>query len=346
MKAPALDGSSHKHAPADPRQRRVVSLIASATEIVCALGGRDWLVGRSHECDFPADVATLPQLTAPKFKVEGSSADIDRRVQEIVRDGLSVYSVDGDTLKALAPDVIVTQDHCEVCAVSLSDVEAATCTWTGQPVRIVSLKPDSTADTYADIRRVADALGMHAAGEDLVGQMQRRIDTVRAQVAGRPKKPRVAFIEWVEPLMAGGNWMPELIDAAGGHNLFGEAGKHSDWMQWDDLAAADPDVIIVAPCGYDLERCLEELPLLEAKPGWARLQAVRNGRVYFADGNAYFNRPGPRLADSAEMLAEMIHPELAAARFEGTAWIRHVAPSPHSSVMSKTCLRHDGRGPG
>ena len=322
----ALGGSQEKHAPPDARPRRVVSLIASATEIVCALGGRDWLVGRSHECDFPVDVAALPQLTAPKFKVEGSSAEIDRRVQEIVRDGLSVYRVDGDALKALTPDVIVTQDHCEVCAVSLSDVEAATCTWTGQPVRIVSLKPDSTADTYADIRRVAHALGAAAAGEDLVSRMQHRIEAVRAQVAGLPR-PRVAFIEWVEPLMAGGNWMPELIDAAGGHNLFGEAGKHSDWMQWDVLAAADPDVIIVAPCGYGLERCLEELPLLEAKPDWAHLQAVRNGRVYFADGNAYFNRPGPRLADSAEMLAEMIHPGLAAARFEGTAWVRSQAAS-------------------
>jgi iron complex transport system substrate-binding protein len=310
---------------------RVVSLIASATEIVCALGRRDWLVGRSHECDFPTDVAALPQLTAPKFKVEGSSAEIDRRVQEIVRDGLSVYRVDGDALKALAPDVIVTQDHCEVCAVSLSDVEAATCTWTGQPVRIVSLKPDTTADTYADIRRVAGALGDPGAGEELVGRMQQRIDAVRAAVAGRPR-PRVAFIEWVEPLMAGGNWMPELIDAAGGHNLFGEAGKHSDWMQWDDLVAADPDMIVVAPCGYGLDRCLEELPLLEAKPGWSRLQAVRNGRVTFADGNAYFNRPGPRLADSAEMLGEMIHPGARLPRHEGTAWVRHVAPSPHSSV--------------
>ena len=303
------------------RRPRVVSLIASATEIVCALGRRDCLVGRSHECDFPLDVAVLPQLTEPKFKVEGSSAEIDRRVQEIVRDGLSVYRVDGDALKALAPDVIVTQDHCEVCAVSLSDVEAATCTWTGQAVEIVSLKPDSVADTYADIRRVARALEVVDGGEALVHRMQGRIEAVSAQVAGRPK-PRVAFIEWVEPLMAGGNWMPELIEAAGGDNLFGAAGKHSDWMQWDEVVAADPDVIVVAPCGYGLERCLEELPLLEAKSGWAQLQAVRAGRVYFADGNAYFNRPGPRLADSAEMLAEMIHP-VPGARHEGSAWINH-----------------------
>ena len=307
--------------PASRHQRRVVSLIASATEIVCALGRGGWLMGRSHECDFPPEVVRLPALTAPKFKVEGTSAEIDARVQQIVREGLSVYRVDGDALKALAPDVIVTQDHCEVCAVSLSDVQAATCTWTGQSVEIVSLKPDSMADTYADIRRVALALDAAEAGEALVGDMQRRIAAVGAGVAGQGR-PRVAFIEWVEPLMAGGNWMPELIAAAGGHNLFGEAGKHSDWMQWAELAAADPDVIIVAPCGYGLERCLEELPLLEAKQGWARLQAVRTGRVYFADGNSYFNRPGPRLADSAEMLAEMLWGDIAGRHHEGTAWVR------------------------
>jgi len=299
--------------------KRVVSLIASATEIVCALGRRDWLVGRSHECDFPADVAALPALTAPKFKVEGSSAEIDRRVQAIVREGLSVYRVDGEALKALSPDVIVTQDHCEVCAVSLSDVEAATCTWTGKPVDIVSLKPDSTADVYADIRRVARSLDTVAAGETLVADMQGRIDAVRTRVAGRPR-PRVAFIEWVEPLMAGGNWMPELIEAAGGDNLFGAAGKHSDWMQWEELVAADPQMIIVGPCGYDLKRSLEELPILQARPGWGNIAAVRSGRVYFVDGNAYCNRPGPRLAETTEILAEMIHPDAIAGAHQGLAW--------------------------
>ena len=316
--------------PSEP-QSRIVSLIASATEIVCALGARERLVGRSHECDFPPDVAALPALTVPKFKVEGTSAEIDARVREIVRDGLSVYRVDGEALKALAPDVIVTQDHCEVCAVSLSDVEAATCTWTGRPVEIVSLRPDCMADVYADIGRVARALGVADAGSRLVGEMQARLGAVQARVAGRAR-PRVAFIEWVEPLMAGGNWMPELIEIAGGHNLFGQAGKHSDWMQWPELVAADPDAIVVAPCGYGLARCLEELPLLQAKPGWAEMSAVREGRVYFADGNAYFNRPGPRLADSAEILVEMLHPEIAGARYEGTAWLRRASPSPHSSV--------------
>jgi len=303
------------------RRPRVVSLIASATEIVHGLGRGAALVGRSHECDFPADVRRLPALTAPKFKVDGSSAEIDARVRRIVREGLSVYRVDAEALAALAPDTILTQDHCEVCAVSLADVEAATCSWTGRPVRIVSLKPDSLADAYADIRKVAQALQASEAGDALVGRMQQRIAAVSARVAGRPR-PRVAFIEWVEPLMAGGNWMPELVEAAGGHNLFGTAGRHSDWMQWDEIRAADPDAIVVAPCGYDLARCLQELPLLQAKPGWADLAAVRSARVTFADGNAYFNRPGPRLADTAEILAEMLHPDVAGRRHEGAAWAR------------------------
>jgi iron complex transport system substrate-binding protein len=253
-------------------------------------------VGRSHECDFPAEVLRLPALTAPKFRVEGSSAEIDASVRGIVRGGLSVYRVDAEALAALAPDAILTQDHCEVCAVSLADVEAATRAWTGRPVTIVSLKPDSLADAYADIRRVAQALRVPAAGEALVRQMQEGIAAVSASVAGRPR-PRVAFIEWVEPLMAGGNWMPELIEAAGGDNLFGAAGEHSGWMQWEQVRAADPDVIVAAPCGYDLARCLEELPLLQARPGWSRL------------------------ADTAEILAEMLHPEAAGSSHEKTAWV-------------------------
>jgi iron complex transport system substrate-binding protein len=303
-----------------PVEGRIVSLIASATEIVCALGCRERLVGRSHECDYPADVLELPALTAPKFSVEGSSAEIDARVREIVRDGLSVYRVDGEALRALEPHTIVTQDHCEVCAVSLADVEAATCTWTGRPVSIVSLKPDSIADVYADVGRVGRTLQVEGAAKVLVGNMQRRLADVSARVAGL-RSPRVAFIEWVEPLMAGGNWMPELIELAGGRNLFGEPGKHSDWMQWHELVAGDPEVIVVAPCGYGLGRCLEELSLLQAKPGWAGISAVRNGRVCFADGNAYFNRPGPRLADSAEMLVEMLHPGIGGKCHEGQAWI-------------------------
>src|SRR5262245_59445195 len=301
---------------------RVVSLIASATEIVCALGRGDWLVGRSHECDYPPAVARLPVLTAPKFKVEGSSGEIDRRVREIVRDGLSVYRVDAEALSALRPDLIVTQDHCDVCAVSLRDVEAAVCRWTDRRVAILSLRPDCLADAYADIRRVARVLAAEAQAARLVAEMERRLRALAVEPARR-RRPRVAFIEWVEPLMAGGNWMPELIEAAGGHNLFGVAGKPSRWMSWDELVAADPEVIIVAPCGFDLQRCLAELPLLKAKPGWTRIDAVMRGRVFFADGNAYFNRPGPRLADSGEILAQVLHGEPASPNHEMVAWVRH-----------------------
>jgi len=185
----------------------------------------------------------------------------------------------------------------------------------------VSLRPCSLADVYCDIACVARALGVSEGGDQLIGAMQTRLAGVRQQVAGRPK-PRVAFLEWVDPLMAGGNWMPELIEIAGGHNLFGAAGAHSDWMRWDELLAADPEVIVVAPCGYGLARCLEEGALLQAQPGWSTIGAVKNNRVYFADGNAYFNRPGPRLAQSVELLAELLHPEVAGHRHEGTAWSR------------------------
>jgi iron complex transport system substrate-binding protein len=324
----------HIDAELPPRRRgpahRVVSLIASATEIVCALGCHHRLVGRSHECDYPPEALKLPALTAPKFKVEGTSIDIDERVRAIVHEGLSVYRVEGEALKALEPDVILTQDQCEVCAVSLTDVEAATCTWTERPVEIVSLKPGSLADVYRDITRVAGALDVPEAAERVLAAMQVRLGAVREAVAGRPR-PRVAFIEWVEPLMAGGNWMPELIDIAGGHNLFGEPGAHSDWMAWDELLAADPEVIVVAPCGYGLARCLDELNVLQARPGWSSIAAVKNKRVYFADGNAYFNRPGPRLAESAELLAELLHPEIADWRYEGTAWLQASGSSQPSS---------------
>jgi iron complex transport system substrate-binding protein len=306
---------------------RVVSLIASATEIISALGRGDWLVGRSHECDYPADVNRLPVLTAPKFSVEGSSGAIDRRVREIVRDGLSVYRVDAERLSALAPDVIVTQDHCEVCAVSLRDVETAACRWTDRRVRIVSLRPDCLADAYADIRRVALALQAETAGARLTAEIERRLEALTVQPVRR-RRPRVAFIEWVDPLMAGGNWMPELIEAAGGRNLFGVPGRPSNWMTWDEFIAADPEVIVVAPCGFGLQRCLEELPLLEAKPGWGEIEAVRKSRVYFADGNAYFNRPGPRLADSAEILADMLFGEPRSGQGRERAWVRHKALRP------------------
>jgi len=302
---------------------RVVTLIASATEIVCALGCRDQLVGRSHECDFPPDVRDLPALTEPKFPVDGASYDIDQRVKAIIQEGTAVYRVFADRLAELDPDVIVTQDQCEVCAASLSDVEQALCDWTGRPMRIVSLQPDSLADIWGDIRKVAGALGIDGQGEALVSDLRRRMAAVQAQATAQVERPRVACIEWVDPLMAAGNWVPELVEMAGGENLFGEAGKHAPWMTWDELAQADPDVILVLPCGYDIARTRQDMPILEAKPGWRDLRAVREGRVVIADGNQYFNRPGPRVAESLEIMAEICHPGALDYGHAGKGWVRH-----------------------
>jgi iron complex transport system substrate-binding protein len=289
-------------------EQKVVSLIASATEIIAALGCRDRLIGRSHECDHPPEVLHLPVLTAPKFKVEGTSGDIDRKVREIVAQGLSVYQVDAELLRKLAPDLIVTQDHCEVCAVSLSDVEAATCAWAGASTRIVSLRPDGLDDVYGDIARVAEALGVAGRGTALVRRMREGFASLAERTRGL-NRPRVAFVEWSEPLMSGGNWMPTLIETAGGQNLFGRAGGKSEVLSWSDFVAADPEVVIIAPCGYDLGASCRDLDHLAATPGWERITAVRDGRVYCADGNAYFNRPGPRLLDTAQIIAEILHPE-------------------------------------
>ena len=307
------------------KPKRVVSLIASATEIVCALGARDLLVGRSHECDFPPEVARLPSLTEPKFLVTGTSYDIDARVKAIVQEGLSVYRVDAERLEALRPDIIVTQDQCDVCAVSLKDVEAALCAWGGPKVEIVSLKPDGLADIWEDITKVARALGRERQGKRLVEELKARMASIAEQSGAARTRPRGAMIEWVDPLMAGGNWMPELVPLAGGENLFGVAGQPSPWLDWDEVVAADPDLILVHPCGFDMARTLQEMPLLEHRPGWRELKAVRRGRTFVADGNQYFNRPGPRIVESLEIMAEIFHPELFPSRHEGEGWIRYAA---------------------
>ena len=303
--------------------QRIVSLIASATEIVCALGFENWLVGRSHECDFPESVLKLPVLTRPKLDVHASSAEIDRQVKSLVENTLAVYDVDAALLEQLEPDVIVTQSQCEVCAVSLRDVERAVCTWLGRCPKVVSLKPDALADVWRDVEEVALALGEYDRGAELVSRFRGRMNDIRDRASRLSDRPRIACIEWVEPLMAAGNWVPELVEMAGGVNLFGEAGKHAPWMTWDQLVAADPDVLVLMPCGYGLARTLAEVPILEAKAEWRTLRAVRTGRVVATDGNQYFNRPGPRLVESLEILAEVLHPEVFAFGHQGTGW-RHV----------------------
>ena len=299
---------------------RIVSLIASSTEIVCALGFGDDLVGRSHECDFPAWVERLPVCTGPKFPTDGTSYEIDQRVKAILAEGLSVYRVDAPKLRALAPDLIVTQSQCEVCAVSLRDVEQAVCEWIESRPKIVSLEPYALADVWRDIATVAAALGAPERGTRLVEGLRRRVDAIAATARSLDERPTVAVVEWIDPLMAAGNWMPELVEMAGGVSLFGEAGKHSPWMTIDELVRRDPDWILVIPCGFDIARTRADMPLLGVQPQWRELRAVREGRVVLGDGNQYFNRPGPRLVESLEILAEILHPRAFRFGHDGGGW--------------------------
>lgn len=289
-------------------EHRIVTLIASATEIVCALGFRGQLVGRSHECDFPASVAALPVCTEPKLRTEVPSREIDAQVRRILSDALSVYRVHAEMLRALRPTVVVTQSQCEVCAVSLRDVEQALCHWFDSRPQVVSLEPNCLADVWQDIRRTAAALAAPQRGEQLIAGLQQRMRDIEQRARAIARKPTVACIEWIDPLMAAGNWMPELVEMAGGVNLFGAAGRHSPWMTWEELCKKDPDVILVLPCGFDIPRTRKEMPALTQRADWQSLRAARERRVFLADGNQYFNRPGPRLADSLEILAELLHP--------------------------------------
>ncbi len=304
---------------------RIVSLIASATEIVCALGCRDQLVGRSHECDYPADVESLPALSSPKIDVHAASAEIDRQVKDVVSKGLSVYNVDADLLKALKPDVIITQDQCEVCAVSLKDVEAAVCEWTGGRPVIVSLRPESMHDVWQDIRRVADALRCRPRAEALILSIQQEMEEISAECEGLVPPLNVACIEWIDPLMAAGNWVPEMVHLLHARCSFGAPGTHSPYMTWEELREKDPNVIITMPCGFDIDRTLQDMSALSSRPDWKDLKAVRHERVYVTDGNQYFNRPGPRLRESLQMMAEMCYPGRFNYGFEGEGWRKFTA---------------------
>ncbi len=299
---------------------RIASLLPSATEIVAALGFTDALVARSHECDHPAAVVKLPACTAPKAALGETSAEIDRKVREIVRDGLSVYRVDDRKLKSLDPGVIVTQSHCEVCAVSETELLCAVNDWLSDKVHVVTLRSERLDDIWADIRRVADALGVPDRGPAVVADLTGRMAAIAAQARALPDQPTVGTVEWIDPLMAGGNWMPELVDMAGGRNLFGEAGAHSPWIAFEDFAATDPDVIVILPCGFSIADARRDMPALTGRDEWRDLTAVRNGRVFVADGHHFFNRPGPRIVESLEILAEMLHPEIFDFGHKGRNW--------------------------
>ncbi len=301
---------------------RIVSLLPSATEIVAALGLVDAIVGRSHECDYPADIQNRPICTEARLDSEQPSAQIDADVVELARKALSIYNIKTDVLEQLQPTHIVTQDQCDVCAVNFAEVEKAVAQLTKSQPKVISLQPNVLSDVWADIERVAAALGVES--QPVLIGLQDRIKACRQKTQGLPEnsRPKVAGIEWTDPLMATGNWIPELIKLAGGQPVFGVEGKHSPYLKWDALVEADPEVIIVMPCGFDLNRTRQETQQMAQHPQWQSLQAVKNSKVYLTDGNSYFNRPGPRLVDSLEILAEILHPERFEFGYQETGWER------------------------
>jgi len=310
---------------------RIISLLASATEMVAALGSLDQMVGRSHECDYPQEVQALPVVSTVQIDVNASSAQIDAQVKQRAREkrepedpalkALSIYAIDIDKLQELRPDVIFTQTQCEVCAVSERDVIQAMEQLTGLRPLVVSLSPYRLRDVWEDVLRVGQALGKRYQAHTLVAKYKQRLTDLAVKTSAFGTKPGVAVLEWLDPLMGAGNWTPELVACAGGEPIFGEIGQHTPWLTWEELQAADPDVIVLSPCGYTLERAMLDVPLLQSHPVWANLQAVRNGRVYAIDGNQYLNRSGPRLVESAELLARVIWGERLPIIVDNNGWL-------------------------
>ena len=287
---------------------RIVSLLPSATEIVCSLGAGDDLVGISHECDYPVEVQSRPVLTGARIDPRGSSRDIDAAVRSVIHDALSIYTVDEAHLADLQPDVIVTQDLCEVCAVSLDDVRAAVARLAHRDhVRIVSLRPTRLGDVLEDVERVAAAIDRRPLGVQVRESLAERIRAVARRAEAARSRPRVVSLEWIDPLMVGGTWMPELITLAGGAAAGVNAGDSAPTISPQQLRALEPDVVVIKPCGFSMERTMQERDVVERQV----LRHLPSGvPVFLTDGNAYFNRPGPRLVESLEILAACTHPSL------------------------------------
>ncbi|HYH45235.1 MAG TPA: cobalamin-binding protein [Thermoanaerobaculia bacterium] len=296
---------------------RIVSLVPNGTEILFAVGAGDRVVGVSHECDFPPAARRLPILTGSALPAGLSAAEVDQAVSAQVGGGASLYTLDEARIAALAPDLIVTQQLCPVCAVSTAQVDGAVRPLPRCP-ELISLDPRTLEDVFADILRVGAATGRQSAAEELVEELRHRLETVRRRVderlshSGRsaPVVPRVAALEWLDPPFAGGHWVPEMIRWAGGIDVFAEPGAHSARLTWDRLRAADPDVIVAMPCGFDEAGARAQIELVAADPAtsaeWRSLRAVREGRVYPVDANGCFSRPGPRLVDGVERLADLL----------------------------------------
>jgi iron complex transport system substrate-binding protein len=317
---------------ANPHDRlhnvRIVSLLASATEIVCALGAGEMLVGRSHECDNPEWVRRLPACSAPAFDVSVSSCEIDAEVRRRLRSGEPLYHIHGELIHELRADLLISQSHCEVCAITPADLErSGAC---ASPARQVALSASSLEEIFQGVQRIARELGLKERGETVIRRERERLDTVRERTA-RLRRPSVVMVEWTDPLFAMGNWGPELVEIANGELLLGEKGKHSAAVPGEQLRDANPEYLIVAPCGFDLQRSLQEQTILERYPWWCDLRAVRKGNVAFADGNLLFNRSGMTVSQSAEVLAEIIHGISFGEPAEGMYWRRIERPAKEDS---------------
>ena len=298
---------------------RIASLVPSATEIVAALGLADSIVARSHECDWPPAIARAPACTRARIDASKPSGVIHEEVGKLLAAALSLYDLDTDILRAARPSHIVTQDQCDVCAVGLNEVEAAATEFLEAPVEIVSLAPMRLGDVWDDIARVGAALGVDA--QPVRESLLARVAAI-AEPAEALAPKRVLTVEWSDPPMTAGNWVPELVALAGGIDTLGADGRNAPVVSVEAVAAADPDAIVLMPCGYDLPRTVEDGRALLADPAWGALRATRAGDVYATDGNAYFNRPGPRLVESLEILADILHPAHFDFGHEGTGWQR------------------------
>ena len=288
---------------------RIVSLLPSATEIISELGLGDDLVGVTHECDYPPAVADLPKVTKTLIPHDASSREIDALVRERLQTQRALYTLDLPTLQRLAPDLIVTQTLCDVCAVAEAEVAAAACALPGQP-KVLNLEPLSLADVFASIRAVGDAAGVSARAEAVVAGLQGRVHAVAARSRTLAHRPRVVLLEWIDPPFCAGHWTPELVRLAGGVEGVGQPGQPSRTIGWQEVVDADPEVLVIACCGFTIDRTMQDVPILARYPGFSELPCVRRGQVYVIDGSAYFSRPGPRLVDSLEILAHLLAPEL------------------------------------
>lgn len=291
--------------------QRIASLLSSATEMLYALGLGERVVAISHECDFPADVLRKPRVTRCHIDDRRPGQLIDQQVQQLLQSGAALYSVDESLLTRLAPDLIVTQAQCDVCAVRYQDVVRIVQSLPPLAgAEIVALNPTSLREIIADIQRVADAAGAAAAGRELCASLNGRIAAVAERTAQSSLRPRVVCIEWIQPLMLASNWMPQLVELAGGDHTLTIAGQPSAYCDWSRIVQFDPEVLVIMPCGFDLPRTVEESRHLTTCPGFSSLTAVTRGRVFAVDGNAFFNRAGPRIVQSLEILAHLLHPQV------------------------------------